>query len=106
MAALPDNFILDNYALGNFFNEFGIEQSAFDQNVWAVIKTEELGIVDMPYEINYVYELLQQVGVDTDTLPSEAIYAFLGELDDSFVLDEYALYQFLDEFQIDYSEFD
>lgn len=60
----------------------------------------------MTYEINFVYELLGQVGVDTTTLPSEEIYAFLGELDSSFILDEYALYQFLDTFQIDYSEFD
>ena len=63
-----ENFILDNYAINEMFEYVGIDQSLLDPTIFAEIKETELGIIDMPYEVNYILDLLWRVGYPADTV--------------------------------------
>jgi hypothetical protein len=102
-----DDFVLDETALNNFFTDFGIDTETFtEQDLWETIKTEELGIVYMPYDVNYIREALWYAGFDASEVSSTAMYDFLIEVDwDNFVLDEFAIEEFLEAFEIDSDTF-
>jgi hypothetical protein len=57
-------YVWDSTALSNMFYEFGIDESEFDQDVYAGIK-ENIGVVDMPYDVNFIFGILEHVGYDT-----------------------------------------
>jgi len=48
----------------------------------------ELGVVDMPYEINYILGLLNYIEYDTSSLDIMAMYDYLLTIDyENFILD-------------------
>lgn len=100
-----DNYILDTYSLEQFFEAFGIDEETFGQpDIWETIKSEELGIYYMPYDVNYILDILRYVGYPEEeiaVLSQEDMYEYLYEIDyDHFILDEYALNLFFEEFSI------
>jgi len=101
-----NNFVLDMYVLDEFLAEFGIDSSSFDQKIWEEI-IAELEIIDMPYEVHYILDLLEYVGADTTNIDQNEMLEYLNATDwDNFVLDEFAIEEFFTAFGIDSSTFD
>lgn len=102
-----DDFILDNFAMIEFFEYMGIEYTTFiDTQEYEDVKNI-LGIIDMEIDVNYIFHLLQRLGVDTDYISQTEVFEYLMAIDyDNFVLDTYALEQFFDYFGVAYEDFD
>jgi len=105
MAIDWDNFVLDNYALEEFMIDFGIPYDTFDPNLWLEVKME-LGIIDMPYEVNYVLDLLEYVGYDSTTVDANLMFEILHSVDwNVTIMDNFALQSFFTDLNIDSSTF-
>jgi len=105
MAIDWDNFVLDNYALEEFMIDFEIPYDTFDPNLWLEVKME-LGIIDMPYEVNYVLDLLEYVGYDSTTVDANLMFEILHSVDwNVTIMDNFALQSFFTDLNIDSSTF-
>jgi hypothetical protein len=101
-----DNFVLDNYALESFFIEMGIDYTSFNETAWEEVKNEDLGIADLPYEVNYILDLLSYVGFDVSTIDNNLMFELLESTDwTNFVLDKFALEEFFVSLEVDSSTF-
>ena len=68
---------------------------------------DELGIVEMTYDVTYVMEKLEYVGYDTSTVDEFTLYNELVNINyDNFVLDNYALESLWTTMGIDWTTFD
>lgn len=100
------NFVLDSTALSEFLADMGIDESSFDQDEWTNIKEFELGIVPMPYDVHYILNLLDTLAVDTSVIDQNYMYEYLVVIDwDDFILDNFAMIEFFDYMDIDYTQF-
>ena len=86
-----DNFVLDETATAFFFGSLEIDVwSLFRNPQWPSVK-EELGMVDLKYDVNYILYLLGTLGADTDSVDAFLMQSILMDLDEDFVLDNFAL---------------
>ena len=61
----------------------------------------------MPYDVNYILELLWRMGYDADTVDAHLMHETLSSIDwDNFVLDRTAIEDFWVGLEIDSSTFD
>ena len=68
---------------------------------------DSYGIVDLPYDVNYILDILWRVGYDASTVDANAMWAYLVETDwTDFVLDRTALDSFWADNGIDTGYFD
>jgi len=101
-----DNFVLDRTALAGFFEDLGIDpELVFFNDLWPGVQ-QELGIIDLEYDVNYVLYLLETLGVDTTTIDAYLMQEILMSMDADFVLDNYSLEEFLVEIGVDSTTFD
>lgn len=101
-----DNYVLDNTALEEFFAYMGIDSQQFNQDTWATVKSEEFGIVDMPYDTNYILGLMEQMGYDTTDVNAYAMNELLITFDwTDYVLDEFLLRDFFSQLGVSIDDF-
>ena len=100
-----DNFVIDRWIVEAFLDQMGIDYTQFDQSAYELMLIE-LGIVEMPYEVHYILDLLDYVGFDTDTIVQEEMFAVLEGTDwDNFVLDQTVIEDFFSQLGIDVETF-
>ena len=100
-----DTTVIDRYLLTDFFNQLGINTDDFNQTAYNEILFE-IGVIDMPYEVNYIKWILEEVGIDSTVIDSNTLLDYLEQIDwEDFVLDQTAIEDFLGDFNIDINDY-
>lgn len=88
------------------FSGFNIDVNEFNPKLWAKA-TEEMGIVEMEYDVTEVLAMLEGLGIDTTTIDTTTMYELLLEVNwEEVFLDATLIHEFLSSLGVDYTTID
>jgi len=64
-----NTFVLDNFSIEQFFNDISLDLEGFDWPAWDEIAKNELGVIELPYEASYVYNILERLMPEVPVTP-------------------------------------